>query len=85
MNLAIERYLWSVDRRLRRRAAAPRRREIRRELREHLRAAADEVGAREAVARAGDPAEVAREYADVEASWRRRSSSTSTYSGSRTW
>ncbi|HSC91448.1 MAG TPA: hypothetical protein VLB86_07330 [Gaiellaceae bacterium] len=66
MNLIIERYVWSVGRRLRGRVPAWRRREIRRELREHLRAAAAEVGAEEAAARAGAPDVVAREYAEVE-------------------
>lgn len=72
MNLTIERYVWSVDRRLRRRADPPRRREIRRELRQNLEAAAADVGPRDAVARAGDAAEVARDYAEVEAGTPRR-------------
>ena len=67
MNLTIERYVWAVSRRLRHDAPAERRRAIRRELRGHLEAAAAEVGPEEAAARAGDPAVVAREYADVEA------------------
>ena len=72
MNLTIERYVWAVSRRLRHDAPAERRRAIRRELRGHLRAAAEDVGPEEAVARAGDPAVVAREYADVEAGRPRR-------------
>ena len=72
MNLTIERYVWAVSRRLRHDAPAERRRAIRRELRGHLRAASEDVGAEEAVARAGDPAVVAREYADVEAGRPRR-------------
>ena len=72
MNLTIERYVWAVSRRLRHDAPAERRRAIRRELRGHLRAAADDVGAEEAVARAGDPAVVAREYGEVEAGRPRR-------------
>jgi HAAS len=72
MNLTIERYVWAVSRGLRRWVPAERRREIRRELRAHLAAAADDVGAAEAVARAGAPATVAREYAEVEADRPRR-------------
>ena len=72
MNLTIERYVWAVSRRLRHDTPAERRRAIRRELRGHLRTAAEDVGAEAAVARAGDPAAVAREYAEVEAGRPRR-------------
>jgi hypothetical protein len=72
MNLTIERYVWAVSRRLRHDAPAERRRAIRRELRGHLRTAAEDVGADEAVVRAGDPGVVAREYAEVEAGRPRR-------------
>jgi hypothetical protein len=72
MNLTIERYVWAVSRRLRRDAPAERRRAIRRELRGHLLAAAEDVGAEEAVARAGEPTVVAREYTEVEAGRPRR-------------
>ena len=76
MNLTIERYVWAVSRRVRHHAPAERRRAIRRELRAHLRSAAEDVGVEEAVARAGEPAVVAREYAEVEVgrprTWRPR-------------
>ena len=66
MNLAIERYVWRVSRRLRPHAPPERRRSIRAELRGHLRDAAAEMGTRAAVEQAGDPAAVALAYAEVE-------------------
>jgi hypothetical protein len=72
MNLAIERYVWRVNRRLRRHVPPERRRAIRRELRGHLRDAAADVGPSKAVQQAGDPAEVARDYAEGETGQPRR-------------
>lgn len=71
MKLTIERYVWSVGRRVR----PEHRREVRRELRAHLGEATEDLGVREAIRRAGDPADVARDYAELEAGprpWRPR-------------
>jgi hypothetical protein len=71
MNLTIERYVWSVGRRVR----PERRRAVRRELRAHLREASEDVGVREAIRRAGDPADVASDYAELDSGprpWRPR-------------
>jgi len=71
VNLAIERYVWRVTRRLRPHAPPERRRSIRAELRRHLRDASAEIGAGAAVEQAGDPVAVALEYAEVEIGWPR--------------
>jgi hypothetical protein len=71
MNMQIEKYVWRVSRRLRG-LRGEQRREIRRDLRTHLRSASAEVGVAEAIARMGDPARVAADYADAEAGRRLR-------------
>jgi hypothetical protein len=62
VNLAFERTVWRLDRRLRRDVPVSARRAIRREVRANLRAAAQEVGEEEAVRRFGDVATVAEDY-----------------------
>jgi hypothetical protein len=66
MNLTIELYVTQVSRRLKPHVPSERRRAIRRELREHLRGAAAEVGPEAAVRQAGPPDEVARDYVEAE-------------------
>lgn len=62
MNLAIERTVWRVDRRLSRDVSFSERRKIRGELRANLHAAARELGTAEALRRFGDVAKAAEEY-----------------------
>ena len=64
--LTIERALGRLSWKLRKTVEPRRRRAIRRELRAHLRTAAEEVGAEEAVRRLGPLDDLAREYAEAE-------------------
>lgn len=62
MNLAIERTVWRIDRRLRRDVPFSARRAIRSDVRANLRAAAEQVGEVEALRRFGDVGRAAEDY-----------------------
>ena len=62
MNVAIERTVWGIDRRLRRDVSFSARRAIRRDVRANLRLAAQEVGQEQALSRFGDVTAVAEDY-----------------------
>jgi hypothetical protein len=62
MNLAVERTVWQIDRRLRGEVPFSARRAIRRDVRANLSAAALELGEQEALRRFGEASQVAEDY-----------------------
>lgn len=62
MNLAFERTVWRIDRRLRRDVPFSARRAIRRDIRANLRTAAQEIGPEEALRSFGEVTTVAEDY-----------------------
>jgi hypothetical protein len=62
MNLAVERTVWQIDRRLRGEVPFSARRAIRRDVRANLCAAALELGEEEALRRFGETSQVAEDY-----------------------